>query len=287
MCRHCSYMTPSGVLFFVLPHCMFITIINDCADQNAAGRQGTRVAALFGVAPTMVGVRGTLDAAAELEASGNIVDALDAAGSARGAILVNVAPRSDDEKRWGNGTPFCYLWVGSVLVVATVSGYTLSLLKRLGLLREVQVLDLAGTVGRMCERSDVDPNERARIIGSQFRSLDFVPRVAHFLLEGGEPVAEPLDPTHVPDAPLVVWMVDSFGNAKTTLLGGAFAHEATIATAWGVLPVVHALKDVQNGTAAITIGSSGYGTDRFLEIVVMGGSAERVLGIRHGAKVFA
>ncbi|PIZ82395.1 MAG: hypothetical protein COY02_00205, partial [Parcubacteria group bacterium CG_4_10_14_0_2_um_filter_41_6] len=62
---------------------MFITIINDCKDQNAAGRQAARVACLFNIAPTFVGVQ------SDIEASGNIIDVLDATEGKKGIILAN------------------------------------------------------------------------------------------------------------------------------------------------------------------------------------------------------
>ena len=51
---------------------MFITIINDSRDGNAFGWQATRAASLFGCAVSTIGV---VD---DLEAAGNVVDALDA-----------------------------------------------------------------------------------------------------------------------------------------------------------------------------------------------------------------
>lgn len=80
---------------------MFCTIISDCQDDNVFGRQKTRIAALFGSsidAITMIGVSN------ELEAAGNLVDVLDAAGGASGIVLVNVAPRDDKAKQRGGQT---------------------------------------------------------------------------------------------------------------------------------------------------------------------------------------
>jgi hypothetical protein len=72
---------------------MNITIINDCRDANAVGRQSTRASVLIGGPVSFVGVQN------DIEAAGNLIDILDAYGGAPGAILVNVAPRNGKAKK--------------------------------------------------------------------------------------------------------------------------------------------------------------------------------------------
>jgi len=266
---------------------MFVTIINDCSDDNAKGRQTTRVSALFGSTPNFIGLAGSMNEAAQLEASGNIIDMLDASDGHEGVLLVNVAPRNGVEKVWGNGTPFCYTRIGKLLIVSTVSGLTLSLPHKLGLLEEVHVFDLDATAERMHESAAVTKDEYERIRKTQFRSLDFVPRVAHWLSEGGEPETTPLDLADIKDPGARVWTIDNFGNAKTTLLGSDIADKTSLTTAWGELPIVHSLKDVEDKAAAVTVGSSGYSDKRFVEIVIQGAHAAEALGIRKGDTVLA
>src|SRR5512141_546524 len=115
---------------------MFVTLINDCRDANAFGRQATKAGALLGRLVVTVGVRN------DLEAAGNLVDALDAAEGREGVILVNVAPRNGDAKKWPNGTPFGWFKCGGTLVVASIDGLTLSLAKKLGLFEAVHVFDI-------------------------------------------------------------------------------------------------------------------------------------------------
>jgi S-adenosylmethionine hydrolase len=97
--------------------------------------------------------------------------------------------------------------------------------------------------------------------------------------------AELLDLTTVADAPATVWWVDNFGNCKTTLL----PEEAARLNSAGLadLPRYPRLKDVPNGEAAVITGSSGYGTQRLLEIVVQGGRADEKLSLDAGAHVTA
>jgi hypothetical protein len=126
---------------------MFVTIINDCTDANVVGRQGTRVASLFGVSPTYVGVGAGLQSdnsadPAELEAAGCLIDVLDAADEEKGVVLVNVANRHSKGKKWPNGTPFGYFYYRNTLVVSTIDGVVLSLVKKLKLVDFVFVMDI-------------------------------------------------------------------------------------------------------------------------------------------------
>ena len=77
---------------------MFVTIINDCRDPNALGRQATRAASLFDCSVTPIGVEN------DLEAAGMLVDVLDAAEDRKGVILVNVAPRQSSGKKHDNAS---------------------------------------------------------------------------------------------------------------------------------------------------------------------------------------
>lgn len=47
------------------------------------------------------------------------------------------------------------------------------------------------------------------------------------------------------------------------------------------------LKDVTQGTIAVTFGSSGFGNTRFAEIALQGGRASETLGIEKGDELFA
>lgn len=263
---------------------MFITIINDCHDANAVGRQTTRVSALFAHAPNFVGVSGGLNAASELEAAGNLIDCLDAAGEQKGVILVNVAPRSGTGRHWGNGTPFGYFHYHQTLVVSSIAGLTLSLVKKLQIAQEIHVLDLASTMQLAALAGWVSETEAEHTIHTQFRSFDFVPRAARWLVDGQKLPHTSLPISDIPDAPSAVWMVDNFGNCKTTVLTGeAIPSEST--TRFGHLPQYARLADVPDGETALITGSSGLGIKRFLEIVVQGKPAAQTLGITVGEKI--
>lgn len=258
---------------------MNITIINDCRDANAVGRQITRTTTLTGESVSFIGVQN------DLEAAGCLIDTLDAVGDSRGVILVNVAPRQGKAKKWKNGTPFGYFWYKEILVVASVDGFTLSLVKKLGLTSHVNVMDIPTIVYEWIEQGILEKELGLHIIDTQFRSYDFVPRVATYLLKHKDitSVQEPI--ANFPDAPQAIWWVDNFGNCKTTLLKEELGGAKEITTRFGTLPYFDRLKDVPDDTQAIITGSSGIGNKRFLEIVVQGKHASQILGINSGDEI--
>lgn len=264
--------------------CMFVTVINDCHDFNAAARQCTRLSHLFGVTPSFIGV----EAYQELQAAGNLVDVLDAGEAGEGVVLVNVAPRHGNARRWPNGTPFAYFYVGETLVVASIDGLTLSLVKKLHITDAVRIIDLPDTTQRMLTDGDLTAKQREHILGTQFRSFDYLPRVARYLWDYEDKIGESLPVREVPDAPPAIWWVDNFGDCKTTLLAKDLAKlRPQLAPQFRDLQLYQQLKDVPDGAAAFTVGSSGFGTERFIELVIQGAPAHRRFGISAGDPLIA
>jgi hypothetical protein len=260
---------------------MFVTIINDCQDQNAIARQGTRASALLGAYVTFVGVKN------DIEAAGNLIDVLDAAGEEKGVVLVNVAPRNGAAKKWANGTPFCYFRYKNVLIVSSVDGYTLSLVKKIGIVEEVQLLDIPTVVNSLCKTGIITDNLKEHIIQTQFRSFEFVPRVAHWILGKIEVPSVVYSLEEVADINDVVWWVDNFGNIKTSVVQENTIQEdgSPYVTAIGTFPFYQHLKDVPDDQTAVVVGSSGIDSTRFLEIVVQGKSAEKQFEVDSGYSI--
>lgn len=260
---------------------MNIVIINDCRDANAMGRQKTRIMALTNSPANSVGVSN------DLEASGNLIDCLDAIEGHTGAILVNVAPRSGAAKKWKNGTPFGYFWYQRTLVVTSVDGYTLSLIKKLNIVPAVNVLDIPETLDIMNKNGDIPKDLVDHITNTQFRSYDFLPRITAYLLNNKGILSTQLPMAEIPEIPKTVWWVDNFGNCKTT----CFQEELDIKngkvnTKFGELNFYDRLKDVPDHEPAVIVGSSGFGNKRFVEIVVQGKSAADHFKIKAGDIVF-
>ncbi len=262
---------------------MFITVINDCRDANAMGRQLSRLENLFRAAATPLGV------ANDIEAAGNLIDILDATEGEHGVVLVNVAPRHGTAKKWPNGTPFAYFKVKRTLVVASVDGYTLSLAKKLGLIKDLRVLDLPTTLDYMVN-NNLFPKETAdRLYTTQFRSFEFTPRVAKWLYDGIELPSEPYPLENIPDCPAAVWWIDNFGNCKTTIFANEIneKHGEQITATVGDFTHYARLKDVPNKTAALITGSSGYEDKRFIELVIQGASAAGEFKLKTGDTIFS
>ena len=250
-------------------------IINDCHDDLARTRQELRFTSLFGVTPTFAGVA-SYDS---VEAGGTLADLLDVltqfpvADTTRDAvILVNAAPRGEDvQERWDNGTPFCYFRVGRVLVVGTYEGRWLALVRDLGIANEVELLDIPAVTAAAVERSELTAVEASKINNSQFRSLEFLPLVAYWLHLGKDVPSEKRSLAGLPSASGLVWHVDNFGNAKTTLRAADvdFVRGQAVTLVGGLKATCYErLADVPAGTLGLTIGSSGYGPHRFLELAV-------------------
>ena len=260
---------------------MHITIINDCRDENARGRQTARASSLLSSPVSFVGV------GSDLEASGNIIDVLDAYGEEPGVIIVNVAPRNGPAKKWENGTPFGYFWYKKVLVVSSIDGLTLSFVKKLKLVDSINVFDIPEVVRFMVENKYISPEVGDHIINTQFRSYDFLPRVAALILQNKDVPFTEYGIDSFSDLPLAVWWVDNFGNCKITLLLSEIniGTDNKVATEIGDLTYYSRLKDVPDKAVALITGSSGLGDNRFSEIVVQGESASVFLGLSSGAEI--
>jgi hypothetical protein len=251
------------------------SIITDCADDNAGARQKVRFASLFGVQPSFHGVTSE---APDIEAAGNLLDQLQVLNDlpqshepVQPIILLNVAPRGEAIKaKWPNGTPFCYVKVGNVLVVSTYAGRGLSLAQKHGLVNEVEVMDIPTVTAAAVEWGELTPEEAERINTTQFRSLEFLPLAAYWLSQG-RPVPSQTMQLEEHDVTGKVWAIDNFGNIKTTWTAAELGFEdgKEFVLADGQRVVCHRrLADVPADSSALTLGSSGYADKRFVELIV-------------------
>ena len=251
------------------------SIITDCSDDNARARQELRFKSLFGVQPSFLGV----SSYNSIEAAGNLVEQLDilsnfplADKAPQSVVLVNVAPRSGDIKqKWENGTPFCMFRTKNSLVVSTYEGHCLALARDLGITDTVELFDIPTVTKAAVQWGELTEEEATRINNTQFRSLEFLPLVAHWVWQGRDvpSTTQPLD--ELPSARGQAWFIDNFGNVKTTLTEKdvKFAEGKELVLSNGFKAVCHRrLADVPSGVTALTVGSSGYKDARFLEVVI-------------------
>lgn len=259
---------------------MYVTVINDCYDEGTMNRQVVRAATLFPDSYiSHVGVGNYADT----EAAGLIIDTLDAAMGEPGIILANVAPRHGKAKKWPNGTPFGHIKAGNTDIFATVDGLTLSLITKYGLADSIEVYDIPTVLDHVISEGLLEEKYRSYITNTQFRSYEFLPRAARWYLDG---VKLPFDKQPLTDflpAPLSIWFVDNFGNCKTMAWAEDIGHEPgkKVKTNFGEIMCYARLKDVPNGEEGLTLGSSGYGDHRFVELVVQGQHG----ATHYGAKV--
>ena len=268
-----------------------VVSLTDCADANAVARQSARIAALFGATPSILPLTGPDP---EGVAALTLLDLLRATELVGGptqptVVLVNIAPR---DGHWPNGVPFCWFRHGGHLVVSTLNPRVLAPLRTWLGVPQVQVTDvrevLQAAAGQWAELS---PDQVDEITRTQFRSLWYAPLLARWLVDG-HPV--PSRPEPVPEAdddraqPVRVAVVDNFGNCKldrpaAEVLGrdGTASLLLRRRSDGGTVAVrgFDRLPDVPRGEPGITTGSSGVG---FAELVVRGGSAADLFGLREG-----
>jgi hypothetical protein len=224
----------------------------------------------------------------ELEGAGNLIDTLDASEGKKGLIVVNTAHRDGKGKKWPNGTPFGYFHYKETLVISTVDGYCLSLIKKLNLTKKINLLDVPTVIDTMIEQGNHTKEFRKLVVDSQFRSYEFVPRVAKWLLNGIDLPHEKYPISKIKDAPQAVWWVDNFGNAVTTVMPEdiTFKPGKKIQTKYGAMKCYDRLKDVPNNEPALTIGSWGIDNRRWVSLVIQGKSAAQEFGIQSGSLLF-
>jgi len=259
-----------------------VTIINDSRDENAKGRQIARVYRLFQAPTSFIGVKD------DIEASGNLVDVLDTYTQTSAVVLVNVAPRNGNAKQWENGTPFGYFWYGKTLVVSTVDGYTLSLVKKLNLTSHIHVFNFQESIDQCVHHALLSSQEAQDMKRTQFRSLRFSPFVAYAAWQNIALSEEIWPISHISDLTPCIWWIDNFGNAKTTLLSSELdtMTHTSLSTSWGKLPIFSFLKDVPDKHAGIITGSSGLNSNRFVEFVGQGFSAASQYNLSTGDYLF-
>jgi hypothetical protein len=285
-----------------------VVSLTDCADPNALARQSARIAALFGAVPSVFPLTGPdPEGAAAL----TLLDLLRSTGLVGGpthpvVVLVNIAPRDGS---WPNGAPFCYFRHGRHLVISTLNPRVLAPLSTYLGLAEVQVTDVREVVqAAAAQWAELSPGEVEEIVRTQFRSLWYAPLLARWLVDDrpvpAQPHAVPRPGRQVPgaevpsfevpgaeeDGVVRVAVVDNFGNCKldrpaAAIPGYRTAELVPVRSGDGRSVQVRCydrLPDVPYGEPGITTGSSGVG---FAELVVRGGSAAALFGLREGDQI--
>ena len=161
------------------------------------------------------------------------------------------------------------------------------MVKKFGLVDSLSLTDVPTVVDKMIQEGKLDVSLRDTIAKSQFRSFDYMPRLARWIKDGVEIPHEKYDFSQIEDMPKTIWWVDNFGNCKTTLIAEDvdFQPGKEIEMKFGKMKCFTQLRDVPVGEAGLTIGSSGLGNKRFLEIVVQGKSAAEHFNLQAGSEI--
>jgi len=268
------------VFYFI----MFTTIISDCKAENEAGRQISRFNSL-GLGPcNLIGISSSLSETATIEGGANLLDVLDATEGRDGVIILNTAPRGD-KNDGENGTSFAFFHHKKTLVISTIKGHCLSFVRKTLITTSVHLLDPSAVLLFARTQKLIDKELAERIINSQFRSFEFLPRLARWIKDG---IQIPANLQKIDDKPLpnCIWCIDAFGNAKTTIFSNdkALKENHLYSTNLGKFKFFSHLKDIPTGETAIYVGSSGIKNWRFLEIATQGvyGSASKSMGLKIG-----
>lgn len=266
---------------------MIVTQITDCKDANALGRTESRLSSLLQCPVNSVGISDDLQGTGNIEAAGNLIEVLDAVEGREAIVIVNVAPRQGEAKKWENGTPFSWFTYKNTKVISSIQGVTLSLVKKLQLVESVKLIDIPNVLPFALEEGLVTQEIADRILHTQFRSFDYLPRVAYWLSQNIELPSEVYSLSNVQDMEDQVWCVDNFGNVKTTIVAEEILknEETQLQTKYGILPIYNRLKDVPNNEVAAVVGSSGIESRRFIELVVQGESFAKRYNIKVGNKI--
>jgi len=273
---------------------MFVTVITDCFDANASARQITRYQSYLGLPTFLVGVNmptTNIDVSpshGELEAAIQMIDTLDAAEGSRGVVVANVAPRQGQGKKWPNGTPFGYFHYKNTLVLSSIDGMTLSLVKKLGLVDHINMFDIPTVIRQMIDAGYLEEWQYLHITKSQFRSFEFLPRAAKWLSQGIDLPTEKYSLSEVTDAPHAIGYIDNFGNTVTTMLPEDIGFEPgkEVKTQFGTFKCYERLKDVPNGETALIIGSWGLEKRRWISFITQGKDTAQLYGVKVGDTLF-
>ncbi|MCC6323281.1 hypothetical protein IT400_00640 [Candidatus Nomurabacteria bacterium] len=218
-----------------------IYVISDCADPEAQLCYDASFAHEFPIANVKC-----YGITHPLQAGGFALRPIDLHKGDPAIVFVNYAPRRDKDRKEGylNGRPFGYFFIDKTLVIASDEPEIWSMFKLvslpLGVVRKIE-----------CEKIPGMPT-------TQFRSGLIIPKVAKMILFGNLDcqIFEP----KVVDVKNKIWHIDNFGNCKTTSLKinkRKYVFEKDL---------TNLLEEEQSAT----IGSSGYGDQRFVEFAMKG-----------------
>lgn len=249
-----------------------ITLITDCGDPNAEGRQRVECQLATGLPLTAF-----IHARRDIAAAGEVATIVAQLRGRPGVVVVNAAPRNGSAREYPNGSPFGYLWYEETLIVGTVACQGLSLLPHFGFGDVVNVVDIPMVAPQIFTGN---PEVAQSVLTTQFRSLEFVPHLVAYLLRHSRIRSKAQRITPAAEG-VYAWCVDNFGNVKLTLTEDAFTGDAVTINGQQISRY-DGLRLIPDGELGICPGSCGPYGRRFLELIINGGNAAEKLGLKTG-----
>lgn len=208
-------------------------------------------------------------------------------------VIVNVAPRQGNVERKDfssqgfssqgeqkNGASFWYFEYDWHTIFSTVDGYVLSLVKKLQILKHFFIWDIPTVLEEALVAEEVSEEEKEHIMNSQFRSFEFLPRMAIWMAEESfEIPTKRYNIEEIPDIWNKIWHIDNFWNCKTTILASEFKKEQITDPRFEDIKYKKHLNHVKKDEMAFTIWSSWFDLERFIEIVKWGWDSSDALDI--------
>jgi hypothetical protein len=252
-----------------------ITIITDCFDDNARWRQVARFASLFpSTNVQLLGVK------SDIQAAGFLVDIIDSFLDGNHLVVVNIAPRHGEAKKRKNGTPFGYFEFDGHTIISSVDGYVLSLVKKLQILKTFFIWDIPTVLEQAFLAEEISEEEKEHIMNSQFRSFEFLPRIAIWMAEESfEIPSKTFNLDQILDIWNKIWHIDNFWDCKTTILASEFKREKIEDQRFEDVAYKKHLSQVETDETAFTVWSSWFDLERFIEISKWGWDASDALDI--------
>jgi hypothetical protein len=237
--------------------CVYISDV--FGDDNAKGRVVSR--SLWGIEGSVFPWMNTIAVKSEVDAYLNLVDQFDALRNSEAAILLNVAPRGVNREKHANGSPFGHVKFGNKHIFTTVEGLTMSLFQRF--VEQELTIDVFAINDQNLAAIGLPEYQWGYVKGTQFRSYEYLPDLAHAFLTDKPLVSEKHIVPVIADDRNFVAVVDTFGNIKTTLLPNHVNHEVgqKLPVMFGndviEFPFYDRLKDVPDNQPGAIVGSSG------------------------------
>lgn len=250
-----------------------VFFFTDCKDTNALSRVEAYLLALIKNANIRVyGANSSEEIALSVY---GIVEIWKKAKSEGNVVVGNFAPR---DKKWTNGAPFCFARLYGNLIVGTPECFSLLVSKNKLDRNRIYQTD----VFKVCSKFMTE-EEALDISKSQFRSLEYVPKLISWLLDEKD-----FPTNNAKDIPPVknekVFFIDNFGNIIFSMSPIQFKDYSLGCEYFSIGDSVlcpatmkERLSDLKDGELGFVLGSKG-----FVELICKGGNAASMLGVKIG-----